>query len=227
MDANQFQWASLVVAAVAALLGAVVGGVFTLIAGSKSAKAASTQALEAQQAEWQRQERADRDRLARQEAQYRRELLTRAIGGLLDALWTKGRRLCDALHLARINLTECPPDISDKALQDLGALDLEIRADLLRALPFVHDAALKARLATAQVVTNAAYNLIVSGPRFVSYEEYSRAMLEVQRYFKWLRWNLERAVLVEELPTAVSSPNLRRPRGEPDWPVPDGMPEHV
>lgn len=227
MDANQFQWASVVVPAVAGFLGAIVGGGCTLVAASKSTKAASTQALKAQQAEWRRQERAGHDRLAQQDAQYRRELLTRAVGLLLDALWTKERRLCDALHFARINLTECPPDVNDKALQGLGALDLEIRADLLRALPFVHDAELKTRLAKAQVVTNAAYNLRASGPRFVTYEEYSRAMLEVQRYFKWLRWNLERALLGEDLPPAVTIPDLRRPHGEPDWPVPEGMPEHV
>lgn len=227
MDTAEFQWASMVLPAAAGLLGAIVGGVCTLIAASKSTKAASNQALAAQQAEWQRQEQVAHERLAQQNAQYRRELLTGAVGGLLDVLWTKERRLCDALHVARTNLRECPADLSDRALQLLSDLDLGIRADLLRALPFVHDADLKGRLATAQVVTNAAYSLRAQGPRFVTYEEYSRAMLETQQYFKWLRWNLERALLGEELPAGVAAPDLRRPQNDPDWPVPEGMPDHV
>jgi gas vesicle protein len=227
VDTNQFQWASVIVPTAAGLLGAIVGGVCTLIAASRSTRAATKQALAAQQAEWQRQEQSDRERLGQKDAQFRRELLTRSVDILLDALWTKERRLCDALHLARTNLVDCPPDINDKALQDLGTLDLEIRADLLRALPFVHDQELKDRLASAQVVTNAAYCLRATGPRRVSFEEYSRAMLDVQRYFKWLRWNLERALLGEELPAAVITPNLRRPQDEPEWPNPEGMPDHA
>jgi len=228
MDATvEFQWASVVVPAMAALVGAAVGGFFTLIAASRSTRSAALQALEAQRAEWQRQDEANRERLALRDAQHHRELLTRAVGILLEVLWTKERRLCDALHVARTNLTDSPASSDDKALQLLGELDLETHANMLQALPYVHDFELKSRLESVQVVVNAAYNLRAAGPRHVTYEEYSRAMLETQRYFKWLRWNLECALLGEALPEMVTVPDLRRPLSEPEWPIPEGMPDHA
>ncbi|MCX2749005.1 hypothetical protein OOZ51_14445 [Arthrobacter sp. MI7-26] len=228
MDATvEFQWASVLVPALAALVGAAVGGFFTLIAASRTTKSAARQALKAQRAEWRRQDEANRERLALQEAQHRRELLTRAVGILLDVLWAKERRLCDALHLARTNLTDSPVSSDDKALQLLGALDLETRADMLRALPYIHDLELKSRLESVQVVVNAAYNLRAAGQHHVTNEEYSRAMLETQWYFKWLRWNLECALLGEALPAGVTVPDLRRPLSEPAWPIPEGMPDHA
>lgn len=44
-----------------------------------------------------------------------------------------------------------------------------------------------------------------------SWEEFSWAMIEVQAYFKWLRWNLARALQDDPLPDPVIQPNVRRP----------------
>lgn len=53
---------------------------------------------------------------------------------------------------------------------------------------------------------------------------FERAMIEVQAYFKWLRWNLACALLGDELPEATQMPNVRRPDGGSMWMIPPGVP---
>ena len=135
--------------------------------------------------------------------------------------------LCDALHIARLTFkagANVTPD--DEALKLLGNLDLAIYSDLVRALPFVLDEQLRERLRSVGAVVNGCYNLRAVGPNG-SVEQFERAMIDVQRYFKWLRWNLNRSLQGLELPPAVDVLDVRRPQGEMPWQLPAGVPDYT
>jgi hypothetical protein len=90
---------------------------------------------------------------------------------------------------------------NDEALHALGDLDLAIYSDLIRALPFVLDVELRERLRSAGFVVNGCYNLRAGGTSG-SVNQFERAMIDVQRYFKLLRWNLNMGLQGLELPPA-------------------------
>lgn len=60
-----------------------------------------------------------------------------------------------------------------------------------------------------------------------NWEEFSRAMFEVQAYFKWLRWNLTRVLQGDPLPAPVDPPDVRRPLSEVSWKLPVGVPAYT
>lgn len=220
-------WPGYVITAATGLAGAVVGAVAVLKGSRESQKTAMAAALSTQREEWDRQQQAALEETERAASQYRRELLAKAVDKLLDALWVKERELCDALHLARKaahdGVTVSP---EDEALRSLATIDLAIYKDLITALPFVTDVELRERLRTAGVVANGCMNLRASNEGG-SYGEFSRAMIEVQAYFKWLRWNLARALQGDPLPDPVIQPNIRRSLSEPEWQIPSGIPDYT
>jgi len=213
-------WPPLVVAAGvglgSALLGAFVGGRFV----SRASREERAAAARRQEAALDVQRRAD-------VAQYQRELLAKGTDRLLDALWTRERELCSALDLARNAARDkTPVTHTEPSIVALAGIELAIKKDLLTAAPFVADKALRDRILTAYRVANDCYNIrggsMPGIPQGGSYEHFSRAMLEVQRYFAWLRWNLDCALQGERLPPPVDMPEVRRPLeanwGELAWP---------
>lgn len=219
-------WPSLLTNAAFGLVGAIIGAVAVWWTARTSQAAAAHDALEAQREEWGRQRDQQEAAWTQQAKQHQRELLAKAADQLLDALWVKERELCDALHVARLasgaglNVT---PD--DEALKLLGNLDLAIYSDLIRALPFVLDVQLRERLRSAGSVVNGCYNLRGGGTGGSS-DQFERAMIDVQRYFKWLRWNLNRGLQGLELPPAVDALDVRRPRDE-TWQLPADVPDYT
>lgn len=220
-------WPSLLANVAFGLVGAVIGAVAVWLTAKKSQAMAAGHALKAQQAEWDRQHDQQEETRNEQVTQHQRELLAKAGDRLLDALWVKERELCNALHVARLaskagsNVT---PD--DEALKLLGDLDLAIYSDLIHALPFVLDAQLRERLRSAGSVVNGCYNLRAAGPGG-SPDQFERAMIDVQRYFKWLRWNLNRGLQGLELPPAVEILDVRRPQTEMPWHLPADIPDYT
>ena len=215
---SEIDWVNTLVAALAVLVAAVLGGIFVLVATKRTLDVTISDAAT------QREE----DRTAA-ELQYQRQLLAQAADRLLDALWTKERELCDALNSCREEiekgLTVAP---GDPALQRLGELDLAVYEDLIASLPFVHDPELRERLRTAGQVVNDGYNIRGgSAPGTApggTVESIGRAMIEVQAYFKWLRWNLVCALRGDALPAAMEMPNVRRPVGGQVWSTPSFVP---
>lgn len=211
-------WGSTTITAVAALAAAVIGGVFVLLAARQSLRSAAREA----------KEQRDLDREAADQ-QFRRELLSKATDRLLDVLWTKERELCAALDLCRNEIEQgVAVSVDDPALQELGRLDLAVYADMISSLPFIHDKDLRERMRSAAQMVNNCYN-IRAGSRPDTTQGgtvaiYTRAMLEVQAYFKWLRWNLALALQGDPLPAPVEMPDVRRPEGEPTWTPPTGIP---
>jgi hypothetical protein len=55
-------------------------------------------------------------------------------------------------------------------------------------------------------------------------ESVGRAMIEVQAYFRWLRWNLVCALEGNPLPPEVNMPNIKRAEGRPMWSAPSEVP---
>jgi hypothetical protein len=209
-------WPSLFANAAFGLVGAVIGAVAVWWTAKRSQAAAARDALEAQREEWERQR-----------AQNQRELLAKAADQLLDALWVKERELCDALHLAR-TASKAGQNVTadDEALKQLSQLELAIYSDLIRALPFVLDAELRERLRSAGFVVNGCLNLRAAGAGGSS-DQFERAMIDVQRYFKWLRWNLNQGLQGLELPRAVDVLDVRRPQTEMAWQLPAGVPDYM
>ncbi len=211
-------WVGTAITAVAALLAAIVGGVFVLLTAKDSLLSATKEA----------KTQRDADREAANQ-QFRRELLSKATDRLLDALWTKERELCEALHQCRVAAQHgqvTSPD--DPALKELGRLELAVYQDMISSLPFIHDKDLRERMRSAAQMVNDCYNLrAVSTPDTVdggSVAVYERAMIEVQAYFKWLRWNLALALQGDPLPPLVKMPQVRRPENETAWLPPPGIP---
>lgn len=220
-------WPGYVITAATGLAGAVVGAIAVLKGSRESQETARAAALSTQREEWDRQRQAALEDTERAASQYRRELLAKAADKLLDALWVKERELCEALDLARKASRDgvaVYPD--DKALRSLATIDLAIYKDLITALPFVTDIELRKRLRTAGVVANGCMNLRASNEGG-NEEEFSRAMIEVQAYFKWLRWNLARALQGDPLPDPVIQPNVRRPLSNSEWEIPAGVPDYT
>jgi hypothetical protein len=220
-------WPTLLANGLFGLIGAVIGAAVVWWTAKKSQAAAAHDALEAQKSEWERQYSQEDTAWKQRAEQHKRELLARAADRLLDALWVKERQLCDALHMARVasnNGVNVTPD--DEALNALGDLDLAIYSDLIRALPFVLDAELRERLRSAGSVVNGCYNLRAGGAGG-SVDQFERAMIDVQRYFKWLRWNLNMGLQGLELPPAVDILNVRRPQVDMVWELPPGIPEYI
>lgn len=95
----------------AALVAAVIGGIFVLIAARQTFMSAANDA--------KRQRALDR-RAA--EEQFRRELLSKATDRLLDVLCTKERELRDALALCRSEVEKgIAVSVDDPALKELVA----------------------------------------------------------------------------------------------------------
>lgn len=211
-------WVSTLITALAAFVAAVVGGIFVLLAANRSFNAASLLATH--------QRNAERDAA---ELQYSRQLLVQAAERLLDALWSKERELCDALNLCREEIS-AGRDVSltDPATSALGKIDLAINRDLIGSLPFVRDDVLRERLRTAGQMVNDCYNLRAgSSPDTVkggTIESLGRAMIEVQAYFRWLRWNLVCALEGQPLPPEVDMPNIKRAEGGAMWSAPSEVP---
>lgn len=211
-----WDWPDYLVTAGTGLIGAVIG-----------AAAAWKGSSDIQRGEWDRLRQASLQDTQRAESQYSRELLAKAADQLLDALWVKERELCDALHIARVaakqGITVTP---QDESLLALAAIDLAIYKDLITALPFVTDSELRERLRSAGVVANGCMNLRAVNEGG-SWDEFSRAMYEVQAYFKWLRWNLTRALQGDPLPNPAEPPDVRRPLSEAGWNLPAGVPAYT
>lgn len=212
-------WAAIGVTAAAALVAAVVGGLFVLWAARQSLLSAAEES--------QNQRTADR---ASADEQYRRELLSKAADRLLDALWTKERELCEALHQCRVEVEEgVEPSADDPAFKELGRLDLAVYQDMITALPFIQDQELRERMRSAAQMVNDCYNIRAGSrpdaAKGGTVTMYGRAMIEVQAYFKWLRWNLALALQGEELPRAVEMPDVRRAEGGSGWSLPAGVPQ--
>lgn len=176
--------------------------------------AAERKAAEARQRE-DFAERRDED-----SGRYTRDLLRHATEFLIDALWTRERTLCDALDAARNAARDGLAVGEEPSATLLGELDLAVKRDLLFAAPFIASEELRGRVLTAQKVVNDAYNIRCGSmpeiPHGGTYEHFSRAMIEVQRYFQWLRWNLACAVQGQPLPPAVAVPEVLRVL-EPNW----------
>jgi hypothetical protein len=220
-------WPSLLASGAFGLVGAVIGAVAVWWTAKRSQAAAAHDALEAQREEWERQHTQQRVAWEQQTKQHERELLAKAADRLLDALWVKERELCDALHTARV-ASQAGVNVTpeDEALNLLGNLDLAIYSDLIRALPFVLDGQLRERLRSAGHVVNGCYNLRGGGTGG-SPDQFERAMIDVQRYFKWLRWNLNRGLQGLELPPGVDVLDVRRPQAEPVWQLPAIIPDYI
>jgi hypothetical protein len=220
-------WPSLLANALSGLLGAAIGAFAVWKTAKDSQIAAARNALGAQREEWERQHAAQEVARRQQAEQHKRELLAKAADRLLDALWVKERELCDALQVAR-SASEAGSKVTpdDEALKLLGNLDLAIYSDLIRALPFVLDAELRERLRSGGHVVNGCYNLRGAGTGG-SPEQFIRAIIEVQRYFKWLRWNLNRGLQGLELPPAVDVLDVRRPQTEMAWQLPADVPDYT
>jgi hypothetical protein len=219
-------WPSLLANAAFGLVGVIIGAVAVWWTARTSQAAAARDALAAQREEWDRQRAQQEVAWNQQTEQHQRELLAKAADQLLDALWVKERELCEALHVARLasgaglNVT---PD--DEALKLLGNLDLAIYSDLIRALPFVLDTQLRERLRSAGFVVNGCFNLRAAGTGGSS-DQFERAMIDVQRYFKWLRWNLSQGLQGLELPPPVAVLDVRRPPTE-TWQLPANVPDYT
>lgn len=167
----------------------------------------------------QRQDFAQRS--AADVARYQRDLLRQATRDLIDALWTSERELCGALDLARNAARDgVPVDAQDPSLVALGRLELAVKRGLLNAVPFIASDELRGRVLTASAVVNDCYNIrggsMPEIPNGGTYDHFSRAMIEVQRYFQWLRRNLACAVHDRSLPPPVDVPQVRRLL-EQDW----------
>ena len=216
-------WPGYLISAAIGLLGAAIGAMAVL----KVARESQETAMDAQREEWARLRQAGLEDAERAASQHRRELLAKAADQLLDALWVKERELCDALHLARVaareGLAVAP---GDEALGALGAIELAIYKDLITALPFVTDPELRERLRSVGTVTNGCMNLRAVNEGG-TWDEFSRAMIEVQAYFKWLRWNLALALQGDPLPDPAILPDVRRPLSEPGWQTPAGVPAYT
>jgi hypothetical protein len=145
---------------------------------------------------------ADRDAAA---AQYRRELLAQGADRLLDALWSKERELCEALAEARRGINATATRSRDTSLRALGQLDLAVYRDMITALPFVLDVELRERMRSAARVVNGYFNVQAANEGGTE-QEIARAMIEVQSYFKWLRWNPVCALQGEALPPHTDPP---------------------
>jgi len=202
-----------------AFLAAVIGGLFVLGGTKWTLSSAANQAAA---------ERADQRRAA--DEQYRRELLSRAADRLLDALWSKERELCEALGQCRVEVEQgIPVTPDDPALKELGRLDLAVYADMISSLPFIYDKDLRERMRSAAQMVNDCYNIRAGStpevPKGGTVAIYGRAMVEVQAYFKWLRWNLTRALQGDKLPPPVEMPNVRRGESVPAWSPPPGVPQ--
>lgn len=219
-------WPPLVVSGaiglVSAIVGAGLGGWFV----SRASRDERAAAAQLQQKTLEVQARTD-------VAQHERELLAKATNSLLDALWSKERALCEALHLARIEATNGVEVKADSpSLVALGRLELGMKEDILTSVPFIACAELRSRILTALQVVNDCYNIrggsMPGIPQGGTYEHFSRAMIEVQRYFAWLRWNLSCALQGLALPERVEMPHVRRPL-EPGgmWEAPASMPGWV
>jgi len=201
-------WVNTLVTALVALASAGLGGWFVLVAAKRSLIAGSAEAAE--------QRASDR---AEAELQYRRQLLSMSSDRLLDALWTKERELCDALHLCRLAAAAGDEvSVDDPGLQTLGRLDLAVNLDMIKSLPFIHDPELQERMRSAAKMVNDCYAIrggsTPDTPHGGDVGMFERAMVEVQAYFKWLRWNLSCALRGEPLPPPVDVPNVRRPPNE-------------
>jgi len=59
---------------------------------------------------------------------------------------------------------------------------------------------------------NDCFNLRAAGAG-ASYEQYSGAMVDVQGYFDWLRWNIVCALNGDDLPPALEPPKVRETPG--------------
>jgi hypothetical protein len=220
-------WPTLLANGLFGLMGAVIGAVAVWWTARRSQAAANRDALEAQKNEWERQRSQEDTAWKQRTEQHKRELLAKAADRLLDALWVNERQICDALHIARLasgNGLNVTPD--DEALKLLGALDLAIYSDLICALPFVLDADLRERLRSAGFVVNGCYNLRGNGTGG-SPGQFERAMIDVQRYFKWLRWNLSLGLQGLDLPPNVDVLDVRRPQAGMEWQLPSGIPDYT
>lgn len=203
----------------AAFLGAIVGGGFVIWGTKRTLSSAAEAANE---------DRAEQRRVA--DEQYQRELLSRAADRLLDALWAKERELCEVLHQCRVEVEQgIPVTPDDAALKELGRLDLAVYADMISSLPFIHDGDLRKRMRSAAKMVNDCYNIRAGSTPEIAHggtvAVYERAMIDVQAYFKWLRWNLTAALQGDELPPPVDMPNVRRPEAVPAWSPPHGVPQ--
>lgn len=176
---------------------------------------------------WERQHDEQRVAQEQQARQHQRELLAKAADLLLDALWAKERELANALVVARsVSQAGVPVTTEDAAVRLLGKLDLAIYSDLICALPFVLDSELRERLRSVGFMVNGCLNLRASSPNGTP-DQFTRAAIEVQRYFKWLRWNLNCGLQGLELPAAVEFPDVRRPETEMTWELPPGVPDYT
>lgn len=212
-------WGGTAITVAAALVAAIVGGVFVLLAAKQSLSSSVSEAKAQREAG---REAADQ--------QFRRELLSKAADRLLDALWTKERELCEALHQCRVEVEQgLAVSVDDPALKELGRLDLAVYQDMISSLPFIHDKKLRERMRSAAQMVNDCYNIRAgSSPDTVeggTVATYGRAMIEVQTYFKWLRWNLALALQGEPLPPSIEMPQVRRPENTPGWSPPPGIPQ--
>lgn len=206
-------WPGLVVSASVGLGGAVIGAGAVLIAGRHQRVSEENRAA---------RDRADERELVA--AQYQRELLAKASDQLFDALWTRERELCEGLHLARVEArSESPPQpIDAPSFEVLGKVEFAIYRDMITALPFVLDVTLRERLRSAAGVANGCMNLRGTNGGALA-EAYERAMIEVQHYFKWLRWNLVCALQGDPIPDSTDPPDVRRPMGQ-EWRLPASGP---
>jgi hypothetical protein len=139
------------------------------------------------------------------------------------------------MQIARRDTPTKGPSVStdDESWKLLGELDLAIYNDLICSLPYILDPELRERIRSAGTMANACFNLRAVGPGGTD-AEFSRAIIEVQRYFKWLRWNLTEALAGAPLPTQVVMPDVRRPIDAHEdgvriltWELPPGVPEYT
>jgi hypothetical protein len=206
------------ITAAAALLAAIIGGLFVLFASKQSLETAAEEAA--------KQRSSDREAA---ELQFSRQLLSQGADRLLDALWTKERELCEALNMCRVAIEQgTGVSVNDESIVELGRLDLAVYQDMIGSLPFIRDHELRERMRSAAQMVNDCYNIRAgSSPDTVNggtVQSIGRAMIEVQAYFKWLRWNLVCALEGEPLPPRVEMPNVRRPEDSPSWSMPSGVP---
>jgi len=220
-------WLTSIGNAAIGLVGALIGGSVVWKTSRDQQRAATCQALDSQKQEWERARIALKDETLRAESQRSKELLSRAAGILLNALWTKERELCDALSLGKRAVQDgLKVTTGDYALDALYKIELDIYCDLISALPFVVDVELRERLRTAGVIARDCMSIRAVG-QGGTVEEFDRAIIEVQRYFKWLRWNLALALQGDPLPDPAILPDVRRPLSEPGWQTPAGVPAYT
>lgn len=202
---------------VASVVGAVVGGRFVSRAAQKSQSSAALLAAK---------EQAHQRELA-VEAQ-KQERFTNSSARLLEVLVTHGQLVSDALeprelwNNAGVAIPFGSPDWWKIMRTQLAASHTAMFASLATTLPFVPDQVLRARLRGAAELAYEAWALL---PK--SEPEFRRASNETAAYFRWLRWNLVRALDGEPLPDDLPKPDLGRPMSAPRWLSPEGIPNYT